>query len=94
MDAVLTAMVLAVGVLDAVALTVGSVAGALMDEAVVLPDAVASIMAADSRAAVSEAALEAGFIAAVASTVAAEAGFTGAVGSTVEVAATAADIAN
>jgi hypothetical protein len=90
MDAGLTATVLAVGVLAAVALTVGSVAGALMAGAVDLPDAEASIMVADSRAVVSEAVPQAG------STEVVEAGFTAAVavGSTVVAEATAADIAN
>ena len=90
MDGGLTATVLAVGVLAAVALTVGSVAGALMAGAVDLPDAEASIMVADSRAVVSEAVPQAG------STEVVEAGFTAAVavGSTVVAEATAADIAN
>jgi hypothetical protein len=98
MDAGLTATVLAVGVLAAVALTVGSVAGALMAGAVDLPDAEASIMVADSRAVVSEAVPQAGstVVAEAAFTEVVEAGFTAAeaVGSTVVAEATAADIAN
>jgi len=86
----------------AVALTAVSVAGDLTGGAVDLPDAAASIMAADSRAVASEAVPQAGSTAAVAFMVAAEEGFTAvvasmveaAVGSTVVVAATAADIAN
>jgi hypothetical protein len=88
MDADLTATVLAVGVLDAVVLTVGSVAGALMAGAVDLPDTVASIMAADLRAVVSEGVPQVGSTAAVASMVVV------AVDSTAAVAATAVDIDN